>query len=53
MKKKFKRSSASSSCRKTAKVLGTRVGTLSDWREASGKSGKMAAQRRNAFRDGR
>ena len=53
MSKKFKRSSSVSACRKSqAKAPGTRVGTLSDWREASGKSGKTPAERRNAFRDG-
>lgn len=53
MSKKFKRSSSASACRKPhAKASGTRVGVLSDWRQASG-SGKMPRERRSAFRDGR
>ena len=53
MSKKFKSSSATSACRKTAKAPGTRIGTLQDWRGDSGKSGKAPNGRRNAFRDGR
>ena len=42
-----------SASRTAAKAAGTRVGTLSDWRHESGKSGKASPGRRNAFRDGR
>lgn len=52
--KNFKSGSSVSACRKTrAKAPGTRLGTIEDWRGASGKSGKTGAERRNAFRDGR
>jgi hypothetical protein len=55
MNKKSKGSSlTSSACRKPrGKAIGTRVGVLSDWRQASGKSGKMPSERRSDFRDGR
>ena len=43
----------SSSRKSGAKAPGTRVGTLEDWRGASGKSGKSPNERRNALRDGR
>lgn len=52
--KKFKSGSSVSACRKPhAKAPGTRLGTIQDWRGASGKCGKTGAERRNAFRDGR
>ena len=35
------------------KTLGTRAGTLRDWREASGKTAKDPARHRDATRDGR
>ena len=44
---------ASTSRQSRAKAPGTRVGTLQDWREGSGKSGKTLTERRNALRDGR
>jgi hypothetical protein len=44
---------ASASRKSGAKASGTRIGTLEDWRGASGKSGKTMSGRRNAFRDGR
>ena len=54
MNKKSKRNSSATACRKpAAKAIGTRVGVLSDWRQESGKSGKMPSERRSAFRDGR
>ena len=52
MSKKFKRSS--SACRKSyAKAPGTRIGTLQDWRGASGRFDKTGRERHSAFRDGR
>jgi hypothetical protein len=44
---------ASASRKPGAKASGTRIGTLQDWRGASGKSGETMNARRNAFRDGR
>lgn len=44
---------ASTSRKSGAKALGTRIGTVQDWRGASGQSGKAISGRRNAFRDGR
>lgn len=35
------------------KAPGTRLGTLEDWREASGRSGKPSARHGRAVRDGR
>ena len=35
------------------KTLGTRAGILRDWREASGKTAKDSALRRDTMRDGR
>ena len=35
------------------KSLGTRLGTIEDWREGSKKLGRVAAERGNALRDGR
>jgi hypothetical protein len=35
------------------KPLGTRMGTLQDWREGSGKISPHRHQRRNTLRDGR
>jgi hypothetical protein len=35
------------------KALGTRIGTLIDWREGSAKSGKISGRYGHAFRDGR
>lgn len=35
------------------KTLGTRVGTLRDWRYASGKTAKESVRRPDAIRDGR
>lgn len=35
------------------KKLGTRGGTLEDWRQGSGKSGKQSGRRGNTLRDGR
>lgn len=46
------RVSASALRKPVAKSAGTRVGLLSDWRQDSGKSGKMPNERRNALRDG-
>ncbi len=34
------------------KMLGTRAGTLRDWREASGSTVKESVRRRDAMRDG-
>ena len=44
---------ASASRNSDAKASGTRVGTLEDWRAASGKLGISPRERRSAFRDGR
>ena len=44
---------ASTSRKFGAKALGTRVGTLQDWRGASDMAGKTRHERRSAFRDGR
>ena len=35
------------------KAPGTRVGTLNDWRQASGNSGKPAGRHGQSIRDGR
>jgi hypothetical protein len=35
------------------KTLGTRVGILRDWREASGRTAKDSGLRRDRIRDGR
>lgn len=35
------------------KPLGTRLGTIEDWRGASGKSGKLGGRYGSAVRDGR
>lgn len=35
------------------KTLGTRAGTLRDWREGSGRTAKDPARHRDATRDGR
>lgn len=35
-----------------SKAPGTRAGTLLDWREGSGKSGKTSGGRGNVIRDG-
>jgi len=52
--KQVKNSSSVSASRKAArKAPGTRMGTLEDWRGASGNSGKSPNERRNALRDGR
>ena len=37
----------------TRKPLGTRLGTLQDWRGGSNKSGKIAGRYGSAVRDGR
>ena len=41
------------SSKSTRKPLGTRLGTLQDWRGGSNKSGKIAGRYGSAVRDGR
>lgn len=44
---------AVASRRADPKTPGTRAGTLQDWRQGSGKSGKRSGRRGNTLRDGR
>jgi hypothetical protein len=44
---------AESNARSSRKAPGTRLGTLNDWRGASGKSGEISSPHGRAIRDGR
>ena len=51
--RKVKQEQTTGSVRSPRKAPGTRMGTWEDWREGSGKAGKVSVRHGSAIRDGR